>query len=97
MTDRNALADASLSDIRQKLFELNRRGDLDAVPVTPPDDTNWLQRFSAFVTGGGPWGTAQPGQRGAWVPKGFGRKRAAPNTAPRSGQPNRHRAPLPSY
>jgi hypothetical protein len=68
MTDRNALADASLSDIRQKLFELNRRGDLDAVPVTPPDDTNWLQRFSAFVTGGGPWGTAQPGQRGAWVP-----------------------------
>lgn len=32
------------------------------------DESTWLQRLATFVAGGGPWGTAQPGQRGTWVP-----------------------------
>lgn len=42
--------------------------DLDMIPVQKPDNSTWLERLGAFLKSGGPWGTAQPGQRGTFVP-----------------------------
>lgn len=42
--------------------------DLDMIPVPQEDARPWGTRMWDFLKGGGPWGTAQPGQRGTWVP-----------------------------
>ena len=42
--------------------------DLDMIPVPKEDTRPFGTRLWDFLAGGGPWGTAQPGQRGTWVP-----------------------------
>lgn len=42
--------------------------DLDAIPVPQEDTRPFGTRLWDFLKGGGPWGTAQPGQRGTFVP-----------------------------
>ena len=52
--------------------------DLDAIPVPQEDTRPFGTRLWDFLSQGGPWGTAQPGQRGTFVPS----KRDEPRDVP---------------
>ena len=75
-----------------ELLIRNRAGDLDAIPATPEDIATWLARAAAFLAGGGPWGTGQPGQRAALLPT----ERATPREFPNNDRPWTVRRTTPS-
>lgn len=49
-----------------ELYQRNRAGDLDAIPVQQEDPSTWWERFKAHWAAG--LGEAQPGQRGGLFP-----------------------------